>query len=522
MTPTSRWNGLALVTVLTGLLGVFVATQDFEKKPAPSGVAHIVILHTNDMHGQARPLGKGDKARGGFAALAGAIARERAAVRKANLPDPLLVDAGDLWVGPAEGTRTEGAFVVSIMNELHYDLSEVGNHEFDHGFGPIERLARLARFPLLGGNVREKATGRLPSCLRATVVKRVDGVSLRFLGLLTSHVRDVTVASATRGLDFEAEEKTVARELDHGGSYGATILVTHCGDDVDRELANRFHGRIAAIVGGHSHRAIDPAWHVPEGAPDAVLVAQTGAKTVNLGRIDLEIDRATGRVVRSEGRLIPVRPADGEDPKVRALVDAECAEVDRTLGVKIGSLTETLDRKGHGSSTLGNFVTDIMREAGGADVAFTNRQGLRADLVAGDLLLRNLQEVDPFGNTLVAMTFSGAELAKIAERVIERTLEGFSLEWSGLVLTWDSTRPAGSRVVSMTIGGAPVDPARDYRIVTNNFLAGGGDKFEFFPKGHAIVDTGFVIRDLVRAAVEKTKGPIAPTREERFLDVAGR
>jgi 5'-nucleotidase / UDP-sugar diphosphatase len=118
------------------------------------------------------------------------------------------------------------------------------------------------------------------------------------------------------------------------------------------------------------------------------------------------------------------------------------------------------------------------------------------------------------------MTFSGAELEKIAERVIERTLEGFSLEWSGLVLTWDSTRPAGSRVVSMTIGGKPLDRARDYKIVTNNFLAGGGDKFEFFPKGRGIVDTGFVIRDLVRAAVEKMKEPIAPTKDVRFEDVS--
>ena len=79
----------------------------------------------------------------------------------------------------------------------------------------------------------------------------------------------------------------------------------------------------------------------------------------------------------------------------------------------------------------------------------------------------------------------------------------------------------GSCVVSMTIDGKPLDPARDYRIVTNNFLAQGGDRFEFFPKGRNIVDTGFVIRDLVRAAVEKTKGPIAPTKDVRFEDVAG-
>src|SRR5581483_6762497 len=104
-----------------------------------------------------------------------------------------------------------------------------------------------------------------------------------------------------------------------------TIAITHCGHEADKELAKKFHGALAAIVGGHSHRALEPSWYVPEGASDAVLIVQTGAKTANLGRVDLDIDRLSRRVLRARGRLIPVL-TEASDPAIKAMVDVEVAE----------------------------------------------------------------------------------------------------------------------------------------------------------------------------------------------------
>src|SRR5206468_2483681 len=147
---------------------------------------------------------------------------------------------------------------------------------------------------------------------------------------------------------------------------------------------------------------------------------QTGAKTRSLGVMHLEYDRVARRVVRSEGHLVPVRPAEGEDSRVRALVDAEVAEVDRLLGIRLCELVRPLEgARGPRSSPLGNLFCDVMREATGADAAFQHKAGLRASLAAGPLLLRHIHEVDPFGNTVVTMSLTGAQLRDLLDLMCE-------------------------------------------------------------------------------------------------------
>ncbi len=508
-----------LVAVVSAAASIGIASPFLVSPPLP---VHVVILHTNDMHGQALPITRGKDLRGGFAALAAAIERERAEVKREGA-DCLLVDAGDMWVGPPEGSRTQGEFVSGVMNKMGYDLAEVGNHEFDKGPKKVEELSRWVHFPLLGTNVKETATGRVPPYLHASITKQTaHGVTFRFVGLLTSHVREVTVEGATAGLDIEDESAAVAEALEVRHPGELVILVTHCGHEVDRELAVRFQDRIVAIVGGHTHKALDPPILVPEITPgvsppgDAapVIVVQTGWRTENLGRLDLTIER--GRVVEARERLIPVLPKDGEDPAIKALVDEEARQCNLLLGVKVGSIAKTLDR-GHGApSPLGSVTCDALREGAGTDLAFANPHGLRADLQKGDVLLRNLYEVDPFGNTLVKMTFTGAELRALLEEMCAVA----PLESSGLELRFDSKRSEGARIVSVLVGGAPLDERRTYTLATNNFLAGGGDRYTSFKKGQHPTNGGEV-REIVRAYFEKHKEVLAPpSYETRIVDSA--
>lgn len=479
--------------------------------PVPSAVVHFVVLHTNDIHGQALPFGKGEKARGGLAALARTIAHEREDAR-AHGWECVLVDAGDTWVGPPEGTRTEGAFILDVMNGWGYVAGAIGNHEFDHGPELAARNARRSVYPTLAANVTESESGRRPDWLKADAHTRVAGLDLRLIGLVTSHIREVTTARATKGLVFAPEADAVERALANG-SADVTILVTHSGDQVDRKLAEQFHGRIAAIVGGHSHREIDPAWHVPEGADDAVLIGQTGAKTRNLGVMNLAYDRLERRVVSSEGHLVPVLPSQGEDPTVRRLVDAEVVEVDKLLGGHLCELVSPLEvLRGPRSSPLGNFVCDVMREATHADVAFTNKAGLRANLAVGPVLLRNLHEVDPFGNTVVTMTFTGSQLRVLLDAMCDSPTG--VLEVSGVVVRFDEKAPSGQRLESVLVGGQPLDDGRAYKVATNNFLAGGGDGHKTFLEGTDQRDEGVQVRDLVQKRLEGAgkfdPGPLDP------------
>src|SRR5581483_9966662 len=238
----------------------------------------------------------------------------------------------------------------------------------------------------------------------------------RFVGLLTSKIREVTTPNATEGLRVEEEEQALAETLRECPPGEVTIVLSHCGHFVDKELAIRFHGALDVIVGGHTHTALVPAWHVPEGAADPVLIVQTGSRTENLGRIDLDVDRATHRVLHAEGRLIPIVP-DEVDPEVEKLVAAEAAECDKVLGVKVASIERPLVRVHGGASNLGSVICDAVRDAEKTDLVFANPRGLRADIQAGDVLLRHLHEVDPFENTIVRMTFTGRELRALLEEM---------------------------------------------------------------------------------------------------------
>src|SRR5579883_2972685 len=503
---------------LVATAGAACLVHSFWTEPSQTGgLVHVVILHTNDMHGQALPLPpvKGDKRkRGGFPALKAAVDRER---KKARLEghDPILVDAGDVWVGPPEGSRTEGAFVAEVMNRFRYDVCEVGNHEFDHGPDKVVRLAGLVHFPLLGANVEEEKTRATPPWLRRSVVVARDGVAFRFIGLLTSKIHEVTTNNATKGLVVEDEAPVVERELAACDPGEVPVLVTHIGEPVDRELARKFHGRIQLIVGGHTHEPIPGGERVP--VQDPVLIVNTGSSTRNLGRVDLYVDRETKRILSSEERLIPIHPEEGEDPEIAALVDEEHRECEAQFGARIGSVTEALTRSPrHAPSALGSLYCDVVRDFSGADVAFTNPHGLRADLPAGDVLLRNIYEFEPFGNTVVTMTFSGAELRKLLEEML--TVE--NLECSGIEVQYDSKAPAGSRLVSVTIGGKPLDDKRIYKIATNNFLAGGKDNYHFFAKGHDPLDTYQLVRDLVIDEFKKIGQLPTPKWKGRMVDVS--
>ncbi len=495
------------------LLATLAGLGATASRAAPRTV-HLVILHTNDMHGQALPLGRGDKARGGFAALARTIARERANAKESGC-ETLLVDAGDMWVGPPEGSRTEGKFVAEVMNELRYDVATVGNHEFDAGPAKVALLASWVKFPLLGANVKDMKTHEVPSWLKPSVVIQRGGVSVRFVGLVTSKIHEVTTPAATVGLEFEDEAKTLEATLGAEPKGDLTIAITHCGHEVDKHLAKKFHGKLAAIVGGHSHRPLDPAWRIPEDADDPVLVVQTGSRTANLGRIDLDFDPETKTVVKITGKLIPVK-TDDEDAAIKAMVQAEVDECNKLLGVKIGSTPEALVRAPRSISNLGSVICDVMREAGGVDLAFTNPRGLRADIPAGDVLLRNIYEVDPFGNTLIKMKFKGSELRALLEEMCTKE----PLDSSGLELRYDSKRAKGQRIVEAKVGGEPLDDAKTYSVATNNFLAAGGDTYEEFKKGSSVEDTGVQVRDHVRRHFEKAGEIKIPVYKGRIVNVA--
>lgn len=466
----------------------------------------LVILHTNDLHGRAYPqkalwLDKVNPPDvGGLAALLATIRRERAKAWNDGAA-VVLADAGDWFQGTPEGDLPRGRLVVEWMNLAGYDFATIGNHEFDKGFQTVADLADVAHFPFLGANIRWQ-NGRRPDWCRGSRTFRVGGNRVMFVGLITSAMDKLVMPEAIKGMRFDDEIATLKKYLKDDGRI--VVPVTHCGVDRDLEIAAAT--KVAAIIGGHSHTGLSNG----KLAPDGTLICQCFAGGTVLGRTELVLE--DGKVVQKTASHVPVRPADGEDAEAKALIARYAREIDATMNVEIGEAPEALTRGGQGSSALGNWVTDVMRTKSGAHVALTNRTGIRADLPAGKVRIREMYEISPFSNTLVTMDLSGAELDAILE--FSSGDNATFLEASGLEAVVDRKAAEGSRVSISVVAGEPWDATRTYKVVTNSFLAAGGDGHGTFKAGKNRAETGI---DMLDAQIEACKvGKVVAPAGERI------
>ncbi|MDC3378864.1 bifunctional metallophosphatase/5'-nucleotidase [Planctomycetota bacterium] len=514
------WLPFFVAMGVAGWMAVLAGLQTEAKHGAQENAAPVAltILHTNDLHGQVLASGS----RPGLVALSGTIRRERAAALQRG-EAVLLLDAGDLFKGTPEGDLTHGKVIVAWMNHVGYDAVSIGNHEFDYGIDVARDLTNMASFPFLGANVIEEASGQVPAWLgqhTPTAQRDLHGSARVFevgrswprarvavIGLTTSEMKDVTLSGVTDGLTFQAEAAALERALGALPPVDYIVVLTHCGLSTDELLAEQFAGKVDVIVGGHSHTTLENGERV-----GPVLVAQAGSKTRWLGRVRTRVypgsERRGAQSVASAD-LVPV------SNDVAELLEPYVSDVRQIMDAQVGTLAEDLPRdSGYASSALGNLQTDLMRDQSGADVAFQNKTGVRDDLRAGPIRLRDLHQVSPFGNTVVRMDLSGADLVELLEFMLSESHK--LLEVSGLTVMCDPSLPAGRRVLGVTVGTRPLDPEATYSVATNNFLAPGGDGHEAFTRGQNVVDSGAKMRDLLETFFREND-PYVPGPLDRRL-----
>ena len=263
-----------------------------------------------------------------------------------------------------------------------------------------------------------------------------------------------------------------------------------------------------------------------------------GSDARNLGRIDLNVARAPSRAAQAGSRVsrarfklqsadfeaIPVTDAIVDDPGVAAVVGEYETQLNASLGEVIGKTSVALDARASvirfGESNLGNFLADTYKQAVGADCALVNSGGIRSDTTygPGDLTKKDILSILPFENTLVKVRLTGAHIKRLLENGVSVAgqEDGRFPQVSGLSLTYDATRPVGSRVTSIELGGKSIDPAKSYTIAVNAYLLGGGDGYDF--KGAEVLvkpEEGPVEPDVVMEAIRKI-GTISPQVEGRI------
>jgi len=427
-------------------------------------------------------------------------ARREAAEAKASF---LLLDAGDIFQGTPIGNESRGEAVIEAMNTLDYDAMALGNHEFDYGVGNLVRLVRRAKFPVLAANVsgiRE---------VKPYVVLAPPRVPCRIavIGLATTETPHITTEGATKGVRFSdpaAATRAVMKEV----PADLYVVVSHLGRDGDLKLAADVPG-IALIAGGHSHTPVAEK-------VGGTLVIQTHSRGLSLARGDLTLDRDGWKVRESAGRRIPVDPLSAPaDEAVQAVIGKYGKDLDAKLKEVVGELAAPAHRS---DGTAGNWMADVIRGVGKAEIAFTNRGGIRCDLEKGPVTRADCYRLMPFENEVVAMDLTGAEIRELLDRHFGNASSPYRLEWSGIAV--DVEGAAGAyRVVAVDVQGKPLDGKRTYRVATNGFLATGGDGFRTFRGGKNIERTGVLIRDAMAADLLE-RSPVTPPAEARVRVLA--
>lgn len=561
--PGMRRAAIGLTALAVTAFGAVTTTPD-QADAGPKPVA-VKLLALNDFHGNLEPPSgttngtiAGQPA-GGAEYLATQLAELRKHAKKQNT---ITVAAGDLiGASPLLSAAFHDEPTIEALSLAGLDYASVGNHEFDEGADELLRIQNGgchpvdgcvdgtpyegAGFQYLSANAFKTATGQ--PLLAPYAIHKVQGVKVGFIGMTLEGTPRIVSQQGVAGLTFADEAQTAnryARELrrqgvetivvllHEGGTQDATGGINDCkgisGPIVD--IANRMDPSIDVVVSGHTHQAYNC-----DIAGKLVTSASSFGRLVT--DIDLSIDRRTGDVISAKAENVVVTRDVAPDRAQTDLINRYKTVLGPVAGREVGRTTqeikktqETLFGTTLGESPLGNVIADAQLAATddeqGAVAAFMNPGGVRADLDAGPVTYEEAFTVQPFGNNLVTLDLTGAQLYCMLEQqfVTGRTLYPSStvryvVDPAGTTGTV-ADACTGTRVVrgSLTLGGVAVTADATYRVTVNNFLSGGGDGFTVLTGGTNAV-TGMIDLDAFVAYLT-AESPVSAPALDRIRTTA--
>ena len=506
---------LAMAMVLSLTVTGLAADTAADAKAEMAG--KTVILHTNDVHGAVE----------GYAYIA-----QLKADYEAKGAEVILVDAGDFSQGTTYVSSTKGADAVTMMNAAGYDVVTLGNHEFDYGYAQLKENMSKAKFKVVCADVfNEDGTPIFDASYTYTTK---SGVKVGFFGMETPETQTKANPALIKGLTFatgDAFTKAAADQVAALKDADVVICLAHLGVDAESapyrstDLYAAVKG-IDFIVDGHSHTVMTKG---EKGEP----IQSTGTAFKNIGVI--VIDNASKKI--ESNSLFEIKEDTAKDATVAAaaktIVDRVDAEYDVVFAKSEVTLNGAKAPNGNRDSETnnGDLITDamlwkVMQNKEGltvdADhvVAITNGGGIRAAIEPGDVTKKDINTVLPFGNTVAVIYVTGAELLEALEASTYSLPVGGFPQVAGINFTLhtgkaydknDATYPGSTyygpksinRVVIDSINGKAFKADDTYAVVTNNFVAGGGDTYYAFAASTAQFDTGIPLDEAVMEYVSK-------------------
>jgi len=529
------------------------------------------IVHVNDTHSNLEPVGlrldcPGDSTSFNIASgSAAAIAQGVESIREEG-GNVLFLHAGDLVQGTLFYTVYDGRADAAVYNDIMPDAMVTGNHEFDRGSQGLRFLLDLVEFPVICANLDLSGDSLLAGLVQPFVIIEKGGESIGIVGVVTEELASVSSPSAETVVLPAAE--TVQSVIDRLTESGIDkiVVLSHMGYENDLELAMALSGA-DVIVGGHSHTLLGdftsvglessggyPA--VLQGADGGtVLVVQAWSYTRVLGHLQVEFDG--GEIVSYAGMpriLAGEHLFGGEDPIPECLIAEHSVEVtpgDQFVQGLVDTYGEVIaeyeqeaaatapedlpnQRVPGGTLPQGSMIAPLVCDAmlwkanqlgSGADIALQNAGGVRIDIPAGEITVGTVYRLLPFANTLAVLDVTGTELRQTLEgaltAIFDQGLSDGAFPYvAGLEYHAHRNGVSGQRITSMVLvteDGTKYElhPDSTYRLVTNAFVARGGDGYGLLA-GKPFTDTGFTDSEVFLEYIRQL-GTVNPAPERVFL-----
>jgi len=516
---------LALMLALLTILASGAESKSRPGKPVPEDrTSTIQLLGVNDFHGQLEPTTRRDaagKTLGGAAFLDAYFDRYEAQ----NPERTIRVHAGDMvGASPLISSYFHDEPTVYAMNSMEFDVGTLGNHEFDEGGEEMLRLIDGgqrsdgkqfkdgpdgepvntsdpnfpgAAFPYVAANTEYKDTGE-PILPPYKVVKK-DGIDVGFIGVTTLETPRIVTPDEVAPFDYldisDTVDKYVAElkrqkvetivVLAHAG--GTQTTAAEAVGEIVTET-EQMSDEIDVVVSGHSHSVLNTR-------VDGKLVVQAFSLGTAFDAVNMKIDRSSKDVVSSSAQIVNTDNAGiAPDPATAELVAGYKEKIDPIANRVVATASEDVTRTATraGESELGDLIANAQRDFAGAQLAFMNPGGIRADIAAGEVTYGELFAVQPFDNQVVSMELTGDQIYRLLEQQFPPNQASKRiLQVSGLKYTYDESLPQGQRITSLTQSdGTPIERDTIYKVAVNSFIASGGDGFTVLKEGQNVQTIG--------------------------------
>ena len=531
--------GLGMLSVSAITLSAGAALADYE----------LNILHINDFHSRIESINKFDstcsaeeegknECFGGAARLLTAINQTRDAL-KAQGKNVLLLNAGDNFQGSLFYTTYKGTVEAEVLNAMKFDAMTVGNHEFDDSEDGLAGFLDKVQFPVVTANVVATAASKIGDRVKPSIVLEVGGQKIGIVGAVANDTAEL----ATPGPNITIAEDVAkiseqVQKLKQDG-VDKIIALTHVGYPRDLEFIAKIPD-VDVVVGGHTHTLLSNTDQKAEGPYPTLVdnpggykvpVVQAGQYSKYLGDLKVVFDDS-GVVKESKGDPILIDSSFKPDEATLKRIDELKAPIEALKSKVVGSSEGPIegDRKvcRVKECSMGNLVADATLarvKDQGVTIAFANSGGLRSSIDAGDVSMGEVLTVLPFQNTVATFQLKGEDIRAALENGVSQIDDGAGrfMQVSGLKYSFDRSKPAGGRVVSVEVkeGDAfvPVDPAKTYIVAANNYVRTGGDGFKVFAtKAINAYDFGPNLEEAVAAYIT-ANSPYKPYTDGRISEV---